>query len=188
MCPALERQRLSCAGDRSSVKIGKSSSIQDGAVVVGDKAAGGVTVGNGVTIGSCIRRTLRFCYKFCWCFSFCSMPMVCRGVVHAKRPMYVGNSKSFLPSFLFSGPGAYVAGCVLEDGASVGMGARVLPGAVVGKGAFVDAGAVVPAGKVIPAGEVCPDCLVVWCSSVSCCTLRAALDWLTRREASHADG
>lgn len=50
------------------------------------------------------------------------------------------------------GHGAVVEGCVIEDGALIGMNAVVLPGAVVGAGSVIAAGAVVREGTVIPAG------------------------------------
>ncbi|RMH00386.1 MAG: gamma carbonic anhydrase family protein [Chloroflexi bacterium] len=50
------------------------------------------------------------------------------------------------------GHGAVVHGCVVEDGALIGMRATVLDGARVGAGAMVGAGAVVPPGMEIPPG------------------------------------
>jgi carbonic anhydrase/acetyltransferase-like protein (isoleucine patch superfamily) len=47
---------------------------------------------------------------------------------------------------------AMLEGCVVEDGALVGMGAIVLQGARVGGGAMVAAGAVVTEGGEVPAG------------------------------------
>lgn len=48
------------------------------------------------------------------------------------------------------GHNAVLEGCVVEDGALVGMLACVLPGARVGRGALVAAGAVVREGQEIP--------------------------------------
>jgi carbonic anhydrase/acetyltransferase-like protein (isoleucine patch superfamily) len=48
------------------------------------------------------------------------------------------------------GHNAVVHGCVIEDGALVGMGSIVLDGAVVGAESLVGAGAVVPPGSRIP--------------------------------------
>jgi len=50
---------------------------------------------------------------------------------------------------------AVVHGCVVEDGALIGIGALILSGATIGKGALVAAGCVVGEGKV-----VAPDVLV----------------------------
>jgi len=52
------------------------------------------------------------------------------------------------------GHSAVVHGCILEDGALVGIGAKVLDGAVVEAGAQIGAGAVVAPGKRIPAGQL----------------------------------
>ncbi len=52
------------------------------------------------------------------------------------------------------GHAAVVHGCIIEDGALIGIGARVLDGAVVERGAQVGAGAVVTPGKRIPAGHL----------------------------------
>ena len=49
------------------------------------------------------------------------------------------------------GHNAIVHGCVVEDGALIGMGAIVLDGAVVGAESLIGAGAVVPPGSRIPA-------------------------------------
>ena len=51
---------------------------------------------------------------------------------------------------------AVVHGCVVEDGALIGIGAIVLDGARVGRGAWVAAGALVTPGAEVPAG-----CLVL---------------------------
>jgi carbonic anhydrase/acetyltransferase-like protein (isoleucine patch superfamily) len=52
------------------------------------------------------------------------------------------------------GHAAMLEGCVVEDGALIGMGAIVLQGARVGAGALVAAGSVVREGQEIPAGVV----------------------------------
>jgi carbonic anhydrase/acetyltransferase-like protein (isoleucine patch superfamily) len=52
------------------------------------------------------------------------------------------------------GHGALLEGCVVEDGALIGMGAIVLQRARVGAGALVAAGSVVREGQEIPAGVV----------------------------------
>ena len=49
---------------------------------------------------------------------------------------------------------AVLHGCVIEDGALVGMGAVVLNGARIGAGSLVAAGAVVLAGTVVPPGSL----------------------------------
>jgi carbonic anhydrase/acetyltransferase-like protein (isoleucine patch superfamily) len=49
---------------------------------------------------------------------------------------------------------AVLHGCVIEDGALIGMGAVVLNGAHVGPGALVAAGSLVPEGAEVPAGTV----------------------------------
>ena len=52
------------------------------------------------------------------------------------------------------GHGALLEGCVIEDGAVIGMGAVVLQRARVGGGSVVAAGAVVREGQEIPPGVV----------------------------------
>ena len=52
------------------------------------------------------------------------------------------------------GHGAIVHGCVVEDGAQVGMGAIVLSLAHIGSGSMIAAGAVVPEGMEVPAESV----------------------------------
>ncbi len=52
------------------------------------------------------------------------------------------------------GHAAIVHGCVVEDGAQVGMGAIVLSHAVIGSGSMIAAGAVVPEGMSVPSGSV----------------------------------
>jgi carbonic anhydrase/acetyltransferase-like protein (isoleucine patch superfamily) len=52
------------------------------------------------------------------------------------------------------GHGALLEGCIIEDGAVIGMGAIVLQRARVGSGSMVAAGAVVREGQEIPPGVV----------------------------------
>lgn len=52
------------------------------------------------------------------------------------------------------GHSAVVHGCVVEDGALIGIGARVLDGAVIERGAQIGAGAVVTPGTRIAAGHL----------------------------------
>lgn len=52
------------------------------------------------------------------------------------------------------GHSAMVHGCVVEDGALIGIGARVLDGAVIERGAQIGAGAVVTPGTRVPAGHL----------------------------------
>jgi carbonic anhydrase/acetyltransferase-like protein (isoleucine patch superfamily) len=52
------------------------------------------------------------------------------------------------------GHGALLEGCVIEDGAVIGMGAVVLQRARIGQGSMVAAGAVVREGQSIPPGVV----------------------------------
>ena len=52
------------------------------------------------------------------------------------------------------GHGALLEGCVIEDGAVLGMGCVILQRARVGEGAMVAAGAVVAEGQEIPAGHL----------------------------------
>ncbi|MGW4467744.1 gamma carbonic anhydrase family protein [Micromonospora sp. NPDC004704] len=70
-------------------------------------------------------------------------------VVHADPgfPTIVGTGVSV-------GHRAVLHGCVVEDGALVGMGAVVLNGARIGVGSLVAAGAVVLAGTVVPPGSL----------------------------------
>ena len=68
-------------------------------------------------------------------------------VLHVARgvPTIVGRRVTI-------GHGALVEGCVIEDGALVGMGAIALHHARVGSGSMLAAGAVVPERAVIPPG------------------------------------
>ncbi len=50
------------------------------------------------------------------------------------------------------GHGAVLEGCMVGDGALIGMNATVLSGAVIGEGALVAAGSLVREGQAIPAG------------------------------------
>ena len=50
--------------------------------------------------------------------------------------------------------GAIIHGCIIEDGALIGMGAVVLDGAVIERGALVAAGAVVGPGKRVSANTL----------------------------------
>jgi len=58
-------------------------------------------------------------------------------------PLIVGRDVSV-------GHGAVLHGCVVEDGALIGMKATVLNGAVIGTGSLVAAGAVVLEGTIVP--------------------------------------
>jgi carbonic anhydrase/acetyltransferase-like protein (isoleucine patch superfamily) len=49
---------------------------------------------------------------------------------------------------------AVLHGCVVQDGALIGMSATVLNGAVIGEGSLVAAGAVVLEGTIVPAGSL----------------------------------
>jgi|SRR5581483_4516494 len=68
-------------------------------------------------------------------------------VIHCAQglPTIVGRDVTI-------GHGAMLEGCVVEDGALVGMGAIVLQRARVGAGSMVAAGAVVREGQEIPPG------------------------------------
>jgi carbonic anhydrase/acetyltransferase-like protein (isoleucine patch superfamily) len=70
-------------------------------------------------------------------------------VVHAAEgvPTLIGANVTV-------GHAALLEGCVIEDGALIGMGAVVLQRARVGAGALVAAGSVVREGQEIPAGVV----------------------------------
>jgi carbonic anhydrase/acetyltransferase-like protein (isoleucine patch superfamily) len=70
-------------------------------------------------------------------------------VIHldADAPITLGEDVTI-------GHGAIVHGCVVEDGAQVGMGAIVLSGARIGAGSMIAAGAVVPERMVVPPGSV----------------------------------
>lgn len=63
--------------------------------------------------------------------------------VDPEFPVCVGEEVSV-------GHNAVLHGCVIEDGALIGMGAVILNGATVGQGALIAAGAVVPQGFVVP--------------------------------------
>ncbi len=62
-------------------------------------------------------------------------------------PLIIGDRVSV-------GHNVVLHGCVIEDGALVGMGAIVMSGARVGAGAVVAAGALVTQGQEIPAGHL----------------------------------
>lgn len=70
-------------------------------------------------------------------------------VVHCDRdnPTVVGARVTV-------GHNALLEGCVIEDGAVLGMGCVILQRARVGEGAMVAAGAVVAEGQEIPAGHL----------------------------------
>ncbi|HEX6201906.1 MAG TPA: gamma carbonic anhydrase family protein [Thermoanaerobaculia bacterium] len=68
-------------------------------------------------------------------------------VTHERHPTVLGQG-------VVVGHQAVLHGCVIEDGALVGIGARVLDGAVVEAGAKVGAGAVVTPGHRVPAGHL----------------------------------
>jgi carbonic anhydrase/acetyltransferase-like protein (isoleucine patch superfamily) len=70
-------------------------------------------------------------------------------VVHCAQglPTTIGRNVTI-------GHGALLEGCVVDDGAVIGMGAVVLQRARVGSGSMVAAGAVVREGQEIPAGVV----------------------------------
>lgn len=63
--------------------------------------------------------------------------------VDPEFPVRIGEEVSV-------GHNAVLHGCVIEDGALIGMGAVILNGATVGQGALIAAGAVVPQGFVVP--------------------------------------
>ncbi|MER7796029.1 gamma carbonic anhydrase family protein [Microbacterium sp. NPDC096154] len=63
--------------------------------------------------------------------------------VDAAHPVEIGE-------FVSVGHNAVVHGCVIGDGALIGMGSVVLSGAVIGAGSLVAAGAVVLEGTAIP--------------------------------------
>ena len=68
-------------------------------------------------------------------------------VIHTdhRQPTLIGEGVTI-------GHGVSMEGCVIGDGALIGMNAVVLPGAKVGEGALVAAGAVVLEGMEIPPG------------------------------------
>lgn len=66
-------------------------------------------------------------------------------VDHREHPCLIGSRVTV-------GHSAVLHGCVVSDGALIGIGAIVLNGARVGPGAIVAAGALVPEGMEIPAG------------------------------------
>jgi carbonic anhydrase/acetyltransferase-like protein (isoleucine patch superfamily) len=70
-------------------------------------------------------------------------------VIHVDQdlPTFIGDNVTI-------GHRAVIHGCVIEDGALIGIGAIVLSGARVGKGALVAAGALVREGLVVPPGSL----------------------------------
>lgn len=63
--------------------------------------------------------------------------------VDPEYPVRVGAGVSV-------GHNAVLHGCVIEDGALVGMGAIILNGAVIGAGSLIAAGALIAQGVVVP--------------------------------------
>jgi carbonic anhydrase/acetyltransferase-like protein (isoleucine patch superfamily) len=84
------------------------------------------------------------------------------------------------------GHGALVEGCIIEDGALVGMGAIVLHHARVGAGAMLAAGAVVPERQVVAPGVLAAGVPAVEKKQLSGAarnwTRIAADDYVMRRE------
>jgi carbonic anhydrase/acetyltransferase-like protein (isoleucine patch superfamily) len=68
-------------------------------------------------------------------------------VSHVRHSLVIGEG-------VVVGHQAVLHGCVVEDGALIGIGARVLDGAVVERGAQIGAGAVVAPGHRIAAGHL----------------------------------
>lgn len=71
-------------------------------------------------------------------------------VVH----LTVNFSHTIIGDDVLVGHRAVIHGCILEDGAFVGMGATVMDHAVVEGGAMVAAGALVPPNKRVPRGQL----------------------------------
>ncbi len=71
-------------------------------------------------------------------------------IIHTDR----GYNPTVLGEEVSVGHGAILHGCLVGDGALIGMRAVLLSGCQVGEGAIVGAGAVVPEGMSIPAGMV----------------------------------
>lgn len=71
-------------------------------------------------------------------------------VLHVSDPPYgvvIGDN-------VLIGHLAMIHGCIIEDGAFIGMQSMVLDGAVIEAGAFVAAGSLVPPGKRVTAGQL----------------------------------
>ncbi|NPC58468.1 gamma carbonic anhydrase family protein [Caenimonas soli] len=70
-------------------------------------------------------------------------------VLHVDRghPMHIGARVTI-------GHQAMLHGCMVEDGAMIGIGATVLNGARIGRDCLIGAGALVPEGREIPARSV----------------------------------
>jgi carbonic anhydrase/acetyltransferase-like protein (isoleucine patch superfamily) len=70
-------------------------------------------------------------------------------IIHTSRqnPTVIGDDVTI-------GHGAILHGCVVKDGALIGIRATVLDGAVIGKGALVAAGALVPPKMQVPPGSI----------------------------------
>jgi carbonic anhydrase/acetyltransferase-like protein (isoleucine patch superfamily) len=64
-------------------------------------------------------------------------------VDHRTYPCLIGNRVTV-------GHSAVLHGCVVNDGALIGIGAIVLNGATIGEGSIVAAGALVPEGMTVP--------------------------------------
>jgi len=62
-------------------------------------------------------------------------------------PLLIGNDVTI-------GHGTTIHGCIIEDGAFIGMKAMVMDRVTVGKGAMIAAGSLVPEGTVIPPGTL----------------------------------
>lgn len=67
--------------------------------------------------------------------------------VDDEHPVVIGANVSV-------GHNAVVHGCVVEDGALIGMGSVVLSGSVIGAGSLVAGGAVVLEGTIVPPGSL----------------------------------
>ncbi len=70
---------------------------------------------------------------------------LCIGHVEDDRPLIIGD-------YVTVGHSAILHGCIIRDGALIGMGATVLDGAELGKGSLVAAGSLVPPRTTIPRG------------------------------------
>jgi len=67
-------------------------------------------------------------------------------VLHGQRNLY----PVIVGDWVTIGHNATVHGCVVEDGALIGIGVRVLNNCRVGEGALIAAGSVLPEGTIIP--------------------------------------
>jgi carbonic anhydrase/acetyltransferase-like protein (isoleucine patch superfamily) len=107
------------------VEIGEGASIWYGAVLRGDN--GRIVIGRGTNVQD-------------------------NATVHVPNhgATLIGDDVTIGHGAVLEGHGAVLEGCVVEQGALIGINAVVLPGAVIGAYSLVGAGSVVPEHMAVP--------------------------------------